>query len=78
LYGIIEYQNMQASEELALKAQVSATRMEEMTRRMEDLTRKTKKETKSMSAIALVTTVFLPGTFVSVSYARILLVMTQS
>jgi hypothetical protein len=67
LYGILEYQGMQANKGLAKKAQLSAEKMEKMTRDMHAIARKTKQETVSMRIITLVTLFFLPGTFISVS-----------
>lgn len=60
LYGILEYRNVEASKELAGKAQYSADHMEYMTQQM-------KQEAIFMRIITLVTLFFLPGTFVSVS-----------
>lgn len=60
LYGILEYRNVEASKELAGKAQWSADRVEYMTQQM-------KQEAVFMRIITLVTLFFLPGTFVSVS-----------
>lgn len=60
LYGILEYRNVEASKELAGKAQYSADRVEYMTQQM-------KQEAVFMRIITLVTLFFLPGTFVSVS-----------
>jgi hypothetical protein len=65
LYGILQYQSMEASNLLAQRAQQSADHMEGMTRDMHQLARKTKQETVSMRIITLVTLFFLPGTFIS-------------
>lgn len=65
--GILEYQTMETSKLLAERSQVSAQNMEELTRNMEELARETKEETVSMRIITLVTLIFLPGTFISVS-----------
>ncbi|KAK6391531.1 hypothetical protein LTR65_004366 [Meristemomyces frigidus] len=65
LYGILQYQNMEANRLLAEKAHVSALRMEEMTHEMQIIAHKTKAETVSMRIITLVTLFFLPGTFIS-------------
>ena len=67
LYGILQFQNMEANRALAEKAQLSALRMEEMTHEMQVIAHKTKAETVSMRIITLVTLFFLPGTFISVS-----------
>jgi hypothetical protein len=67
LYGILEFQNMEASKMLALRAQESTENMEVMTKDMHILTQKTTQETVSMRIITLVTLFFLPGTFISVS-----------
>ncbi len=60
MYGILEYRNVEASKELAGKAQYSADHVEYMTQQM-------KQEAIFMRIITLVTLFFLPGTFVSVS-----------
>ena len=65
LYSLVEYQNMEANTALAEQAQVSASRMEEMTKDMQNLTRKAALETVLMRVITLVTLFFLPATFVS-------------
>merc|ERR1711939_1159859 len=65
LHGILEYQNIEASGDLARRSQVSAQNMEVMTREMHVLARKTTQETVSMRIITLVTLFFLPGTFIS-------------
>lgn len=57
-YGILEYRNVEASKELAGKAQISADHVEYMTQQM-------KQEAVFMRIITLVTLFFLPGTFVS-------------
>jgi hypothetical protein len=64
LYGIMEYQSMQASKAFALEARASAKRMEDMTEKMQDMTLKTTLETVLMRIITVVTVFFLPGTFV--------------
>jgi Mg2+ and Co2+ transporter CorA len=83
LYGILDYQNMQASQKLAAKGQDSANSMEKMTRQMHEIAVRTKKETVSMKIITLVTLFFLPGTFISVSQhshetARNILIIKQT
>lgn len=71
MYGILEYRNVEASKELAGKAQYSADRVEYMTQQM-------KQEAIFMRIITLVTLFFLPGTFVSVSYrARLVIFLTD-
>lgn len=65
LYGIVEYQSMQANKKFAQEAQRSAERMEGMTKKMQDLTLKTTLETVLMRIITVVTVFFLPATFVS-------------
>jgi hypothetical protein len=67
LYGILQYQSMQASEVFAKRAQESAVKMEVMTVSMHEIAQKTKQETVSMRIITLVTLFFLPGTFIGVS-----------
>ena len=81
LYGILQYRNMESSNFLAIKAQLSTRNMENMTKdtqrstvNMEESTKamhiiaqKTKQETVSMRIITLVTLFFLPFTFISVS-----------
>lgn len=63
LYGILDYRNVEASKELASKAQYSADHVEYMTQQM-------KQEAILMRIITLVTLFFLPGTFVSVSFPK--------
>ncbi|KAL9108231.1 MAG: hypothetical protein Q9227_006969 [Pyrenula ochraceoflavens] len=65
LYGIVEYQSMQANKMFAIEAQRSAGRMEDMTQKMQNLTLKTTLETVLMRIITVVTVFFLPPTFVS-------------
>ncbi|KAF2865937.1 hypothetical protein BDV95DRAFT_242928 [Massariosphaeria phaeospora] len=65
LYGILQYQSMQASEVFAKKSQESASKMEVLTNDMHDIAQKTKQETVSMRIITLVTLLYLPGTFIS-------------
>jgi len=65
--SIIDYQSMQASSWLAAQAKLSSEKMEDMTRRMERTAEETQKETASMKVITVITLLFLPGTFVSVS-----------
>ncbi|ETI27925.1 hypothetical protein G647_00374 [Cladophialophora carrionii CBS 160.54] len=65
LYGILEYQSMQANKTFALEARASAKRMEDMTQKMRDMTFKTTFETVLMRIITVVTVFFLPATFVS-------------
>jgi hypothetical protein len=67
LYGILQFQEIESSKALALRAQESAENMELMTKDMHILALKTKSETVSMRIITLVTLFFLPGTFISVS-----------
>jgi Mg2+ and Co2+ transporter CorA len=73
LYGILDFQSMEASKILALKAQESTENMEVMTKDMHILAQKTKQETVSMRIITLVTLFFLPGTFISVSLLAVTL-----
>ena len=71
LYGILEYRNVEASKDLADKAQYSADRVEYMTQQM-------KQEAVFMRIITLVTLFFLPGTFVSVSHrSRLFVFLTD-
>lgn len=65
LYGIVEYQSMQANRMFATEARCSAQRMEEMTKEMKSLTKKTTLETVLVRIITVVTVFFLPATFVS-------------
>lgn len=57
---MLEYRNVEASKELAAKTKYSADHVEYMTQQM-------KQEAVFMRIITLVTLLFLPGTFVSVS-----------
>lgn len=77
LHGILEYQNIEASKLLAVKAQESTENMEVMTKDMHILARKTTQETVSMRIITLVTLFFLPGTFISVSLLLLMLDLTR-
>jgi len=63
----LNIRNIEANKELAMKSQISAGKMEAMTKAMHLIAVKTKKETVSMRIITLVTLFFLPGTFISVS-----------
>ncbi|OCK86349.1 hypothetical protein K432DRAFT_341488 [Lepidopterella palustris CBS 459.81] len=65
LYGILQYQSMEASKLLAEKSQHSTDNMEDMTKGMHKIAQKTQQETVSMRIITLVTLFFLPGTFIS-------------
>lgn len=71
--GILQFRNMQATKDLAEKAQKSAENMEAMTVEMHTIAQKTKVETVSMRIITLVTLFFLPGTFISVSQIQLLI-----
>jgi hypothetical protein len=78
LYGILDYRAVEANLLLAKRAQVSAERMEEMTKEMSHIAQKTKQETVSMKIITLVTLFFLPGTFLSAStFCRMVLSSVQ-
>ena len=64
---------MEANQDMAMQARLSAHNTEAMTRDMNDMNvdmkeiaRKTKMETISMRIITLVTLFFLPGTIISV------------
>ncbi|GAB7361634.1 hypothetical protein MBLNU230_g1685t1 [Neophaeotheca triangularis] len=65
LHEILQYRNVQANNLMAERAQVTALRMEGMTKEMHTIAQKTKVETVSMRIITLVTLFFLPGTFIS-------------
>ncbi len=65
LYGIVEYQAMQANHRFADEAKHSAIRMERMTKQMQEMTIRTTLETVLMRIITVVTVFFLPATFVS-------------
>lgn len=67
LLGILQYENMEASRDLAQRAHIATCHMSLMTLDMQVVTRKMKTETISMRIITLVTLFFLPGTFISVS-----------
>ena len=73
LYAIIENRNAEANKLLAQRAQESQEHMENMTKHMSALAEKTQQETVSMRIITLVTLFFLPGTFICVSIATLLL-----
>lgn len=74
VYGILEYQNMQASKTLATKAEQSASSMEIVTRDMHEIAWKTKQETVSMRIITFVTHTLLPSRDLSISIYLIELV----
>ncbi|KAG9228899.1 hypothetical protein BJ875DRAFT_217146 [Amylocarpus encephaloides] len=65
LYGILQFQSMEASKSIAGRSQESTEHMEAMTKDMHVLALRTKQETVSMRIITLVTLFFLPGTFIS-------------
>ena len=67
LFGMLEYQSLEASKELAKEASQSARRAETLALDMHEIAQKTKEETISMRIVTFVTLFFLPGTFVSVS-----------
>ncbi|KAH8748009.1 hypothetical protein F5882DRAFT_90006 [Hyaloscypha sp. PMI_1271] len=71
LYAILQFQDIEASNALALRAHESSQNMELMTMDMHILARKTKSETVSMRIITLVTLFFLPGTFISASISAL-------
>jgi len=68
MFGILEYNNVQASNELAVRSQGSAEEVRKLTSSMHDIARKTEEETMSMKVITVVTLFYLPATFVSVSF----------
>jgi hypothetical protein len=78
LYGIVEYQAMQANQRFANEAKHSAVRMERMTKRMQDMTIRTTLETVLMRIITVVTVFFLPGTFVSTLMSTSIVTFTHS
>lgn len=61
MYGLLNHQNMRASK-------LSTMKMEKVTDGMHQIAKRTQQETVSMRIITLITLIFLPGTFVSVSY----------
>lgn len=60
LYGLLNHLHTTASK-------ISTKKMEEVTDAMHEIAMKTQQETVSMRIITLITLIFLPGTFVSVS-----------
>ncbi|KAL9632499.1 MAG: hypothetical protein Q9164_005280 [Protoblastenia rupestris] len=77
LYGLLDFQNTQASKTLALQSRKSTKNMEVMTTDMSEIARKTKTETVSMKIITLVTLFFLPGTFISVGRLFLFYLVSQ-
>lgn len=77
MYGLLNHQNMRASK-------LSTLKMEKVTDGMHQIAKRTQQETVSMRIITLITLIFLPGTFVSVScfsglaYVSILLTRRQT
>ena len=69
LYEISNKRAVETSRIYAKRAQLSTDRMEKITDAMFEIARKTQQETVSMKIITLVTLFFLPGTFISVSFA---------
>ena len=69
LESMLQWKNAQLNFFLAQRAQTSATNMERMTDAMHKIAHQTKMEAANMRIITLVTLFFLPGTFVSVSFA---------
>jgi Mg2+ and Co2+ transporter CorA len=71
---------MQATAFLAEKAQISTENMERMTDEMHTIAKKTKVETVNMRIITIVTMLFLPGTFISVStqFVEVIAILTAS
>ncbi|ETN46501.1 uncharacterized protein HMPREF1541_00686 [Cyphellophora europaea CBS 101466] len=66
---VLQYRNM-ITNKLATQESIKSTKnTEKLTKEMNDLTQRTKSETVMMRVISLVTVVFLPGTFISVSRA---------
>lgn len=67
---MLQLRNAQLTHMLAEKAQMSAVKMEVMTKAMHGIADQTKVEASNMTIITLVTLFFLPGTFVSVSLTQ--------
>jgi len=65
LFQLFEHRNMSANKSFTMKAQESATSMEELTKQMREIASKTEQETIFMRIVTLVTLFFLPGTFVA-------------
>ena len=68
LSTVLEFRSAEASRLLTKQAQESAKSMRDMTRNMQSIAQKTKQETVSMRVITLVTLLYLPSTFISVSF----------
>lgn len=67
LADMLQYQNMASNQAATREAIRSAKHTEDLTHEMSRLTERTKQETVMMRVISLVTVIFLPGTFISVS-----------
>lgn len=64
---MLQYKSMTANLDLSRASQNSTLKMESLTEKMHEIAQKTQIETVSMRTITVVTLVFLPGTFISVS-----------
>ena len=70
LIAILDYKSVNMNLANAEKQHISATNMEKLTHEMREIALKTEEETISMRVVTIVTLLFLPGTFVSVSLAE--------
>lgn len=66
--SLIQHTNIQTSKAFQLLAQTSTNEMMQWTHRMHEIAIKTKQETLSMHVITIFTLIFLPGTFIAVSF----------
>ncbi|KAI0450230.1 hypothetical protein F5B21DRAFT_508398 [Xylaria acuta] len=67
--AIINFRNMEVSRFSSKRVEILTEEMHQSTLQMKTIAEKTEEETASMHTITIVTLVFLPGTFVAVSYA---------
>ncbi len=68
---ILQMRSAESSRIYAMKAFVSAEKVEAMTEAMHEIAHKTERETVHMRIITVITLLFLPGTFISVSLPQI-------
>jgi histone acetyltransferase (RNA polymerase elongator complex component) len=67
---------MEANKFFTREAAASTRKMEHMTEEMNSIAKRTKQQSVSMHVITVVTLLFLPGTFISVSICDPLLLST--
>ncbi|KAF2237775.1 hypothetical protein EV356DRAFT_573795 [Viridothelium virens] len=78
LNGMLDFWNSQATNYLAMKAQLSAEEMEKMTEEMGIIAVRTERGTVSMTIVTLITLLFLPATFTATLMSTGVLQLTPS